>query len=87
VFGGKTVLESLLKGILIKYLIDEHGILRNISWTPGSLLIGWRPKKSVIKYDVFEKEVELGVQLERLRSDNIEYIKALKKLFIPGSRG
>ena len=86
-FGGRTVLESFIKGILIKYFIDEHGILREISWTPGSLLIGWRPKSNIAKFDVFEKEIELGDQLEKLRTDNIEYIKYLRKLFIPGSGG
>ena len=85
-FGGVTPLESLLKAILIRYVIDEYGVIQRITWTPGFLPSGWNPKRSIREFNLFANEANLGTELDNLRRDNLRRITSLRKIFIPTSR-
>ncbi len=84
-FGSQGSIGKLLKSILVRYYIDEFGILQKITWTPGLLPVGWNSNKKVKKDMVLREGADTELGLQSLRLDNRIRIDTLSSQFIPSS--
>lgn len=77
--SGKKI-YSFLEAILVRYRIDEFGILEIIQFTPGVMWRGFNPQKSVI-YRLPQNTPDL----EELLLTSVTRIETLKSTFIPST--
>lgn len=82
-FEVKSRIEQWLKAILVRYYIDEYGILKEFVCTPGMFLTSWKRRKRMEKFAVLGDKSYIGLDLKKLKLDNSRRIDELRSKFIP----